>query len=317
MFRQKTRLSVGEVFGLVSIEAVQQGLRGLRGDPTTPKHIWGLSTLKILQPVTSIRTWLKIRRPDKRIPIYNYFNRTPVSQELGYSIRRTQAQDFRGGTLTYDSHQGTDFIIPVCTPVVIAAPGVVIRVAREFDRGGLSIMVLHAHGLVTTYNHLGRPLVEVGQVVDRGETIALSGASGIDFVASFFLSPPHVHFNTWLNGTTIDPFAADGEVSLWLNGNNPLPHLSTSKKVTHFDVDSLFSKQAVERVINDCCDPRLESKLRNISWLPERAANVMYQRNYRPSKFKNFESLYLQEHQRTSHLDLPFKAEDATGVHFD
>ena len=230
----------------------------------------------------------------------------------------TQAVDFRGGSLTYDSHQGTDFIIPICTPVVTAAPGVVIRVVREFDRGGLSVMMIHDHGLVTTYNHLGRPLVEVGQRVGRGEVIALSGASGIDFVASFFLSPPHVHFNTWLDGTTTDPFGADGEVPLWLNDNNPLPHDNAdSESSTEIKVENLFSEEAVERVINDCVDPKLRSQLRNITWLPERAANVMYQRNYRPSKFTNFESVYLDSHERRPHLDLPFKPEDVTGIYFD
>lgn len=314
--RQDSRLSVGEVFGLVSLESLKQGVRGIRGDATTPKHLWDLSTLKILQPYTSIKTWLKLGRTDKRIPIYNYFNRTPVAQAAGYSVRVSQVQDFRGGQQTYDSHQGTDFIIPVGTLVVAPAPGVVIRVEREFDRGGLCVMMLHAHGLITTHNHLGRPLVEVGQTVKRGAAIAISGASGIDFVTSFFMSPPHVHFNTWLDGQTVDPFACEGETSLWLDGNEPKPCSGCDEEVPSLNVETLFDEEAVDTCIEQCLDLDMKRMLKGFGWLPERAAHLIYQRNYRPSKFSGFKSVYSEVHGRVSHLNLPFEARDVSGLHF-
>ncbi len=316
MPKEDGRLSIGEIFGVVSVESLEEGLRGFRGDPTTPKHQWDRSTFTILQPVTSIKTWLNIRRSDKKILIYNFFNRTPVFQKYGYSVRVTQVRDFQGGTNTYDSHQGTDFIIPVGTVVVAPAPGVVIRVEREFDRGGLCVMMLHDHGLITTSNHLGRPLVDVGQRVGRGVPIALAGASGLDFVTSFFLSPPHVHFNTWLDGTTVDPFAAAGETSLWLNGNDPKPHALCEWERSDLDVESLFCEEAVMKAIDDCLDPALYRRLQAIEWLPERAAHVIYQRNYRPSKFRNFDSLYREVHSREPQLDLPFRPEDVSGICF-
>ena len=315
--QKESRLSVGEVFGLVSLESFKQGVRGIRGDATTPKHLWDFSTLKILQPRVSIKTWLKLGRNDKRIRIYNYFNRTPVSQEHGYSVRVSRVQDFRGGTQTYDSHQGTDFIVPVGTPVVAPAPGVVIRVEREFDRGGLCVMMLHRHGLITTHNHLGRPLVQVGDEVERGETIALSGASGLDFVTSFFLSPPHVHFNTWLDGQTVDPFALNGEASLWLDGNDPKPFYGDDTEQAIFDVESLFNEEAVAKAIEQCLDPDMKRMLNGFSWLPERAAHLIYQRNYRPSKFSDFSCVYAERHERTPHLHLPFKSRDVSGLLLD
>ena len=317
--QKEDRLSVGEVFGLVSLESFKQGVRGIRGDATTPKHLWDLSTLKILQPRVSIKTWLKLGRTDKRIPIYNYFNRTPVSQDEGYSVRVSQVQDFRGGKQTYDSHQGTDFIVPVGTSVVAPAPGVVIRVEREFDRGGLCVMMLHNHGLITTHNHLGRPLVQVGDEVKRGEAIALSGASGLDFVTSFFLSPPHVHFNTWLDGLTVDPFALQGEVSLWLDGNEPRPFSSAEVEEAQVtvDVENLFDEDAVTKGILQCLDPDMKRMLNGFSWLPERAAHLIYQRNYRPSKFSDFSSVSAQKHERTPHLNLPFLTRDVSGLLLD
>ena len=315
--QEQGRLSIGEVFGLVSLESVKQGVRGIRGDATTPKHVWDLSTLKILQPSVSIKTWLKLGRTDKRIPIYNYFNRTPVSQENGYSLRVSQVQDFRGGQQTYDSHQGTDFIIPVGTTVTAAAPGVVVRVEREFDRGGLSVMLLHSHGLITTHNHLGRPLVQVGDEVKRGQPIAISGASGLDFVTSFFLSPPHVHFNTWLNGQSVDPFAIGDEDSLWLNGNQPLPSHGDTPSEELVDVDALFDKEAVSAGIEQCLDADMRRMLNGFAWLPERAAHLIYQRNYRPSKFSGFETVYRENHVRVPYLNLPFQSCDVSGLILD
>ena len=178
-------------------------------------------------------------------------------------------------------------------------------------------MMLHDHGLITTNNHLGRPLVEVGQRVGRGEPIALAGASGLDFVTSFFLSPPHVHFNTWLDGETVDPFAVEGETPLWLNANDPKPHSSFQEAPSDLEIETLFCEEAVTQVIESCVDTNLKNTLNGFTWLPERAANVIYQRNYRPSKFTDFVSLYREKHTRQSHLDLPFKPEDVSGVLFD
>src|SRR5690606_360893 len=89
---------------------------------------------------------------------------------------------------------------------------------------GLKILIDHGHGIVTGSNHMGESLVEVGQVVERGEPIGFSGYSGIDGFLFFPWSAPHVHFNVYLDGVHVDPFArADSdEESLWLGGE-PVP----------------------------------------------------------------------------------------------
>src|SRR6185369_4667667 len=139
-----------------------------------------------------------------------------------------------GGTLTYDSHNGTDFVLPVGTVIVAPAPGKVLRVSSEFNRGGLKVFIDHGRGLATTSNHLARALVREGQTVRRGEPIALSGYSGIDSLIAFPFSAPHLHFNVWLDGAYVDPFAVEetptpppqapalpGETPLWKDGNDP------------------------------------------------------------------------------------------------
>ena len=172
-------LSFREIFGVQEThKALRATLLTLRGDPFTPSSRFGLSSLRIFKPRLSLRTWFGRHRADGRIPLYNLFNHTQTNPEEGWSVRVTNAHDFRGGRLTYDSHNGTDFAVPIGTRVVAPAPGIVLRVSNEFNRGGLKILIDHGYGVITTCNHLGRALVCVGDRVSRGEPVALSGASG-------------------------------------------------------------------------------------------------------------------------------------------
>ena len=67
-------------------------------------------------------------------------------------------------------------------------------------RGGYGSLVEIAHGdnVVTRYAHNRENLVEVGDLVRRGDTIALMGSTGRS-------TGPHVHFEIYKNGRAIDP----------------------------------------------------------------------------------------------------------------
>ena len=58
-------------------------------------------------------------------------------------MRKTQVRDFRGGTLTYDSHNGTDFATAPGTVIVAPAAARVVLVVSEFHRGGLKLLLDH------------------------------------------------------------------------------------------------------------------------------------------------------------------------------
>jgi murein DD-endopeptidase len=278
---------VSEVFGLAPLSLrAREAWFAVRGDASVPGTRVGLSSLGILHPALSLRTWLGGRRPDGRVPISCLYNRTPPPPDAGWSLLRTRVRDFRGGDLAYDSHNGTDFAVPLGTVVVAAAPGVVQRVSSEFNRGGLKIFLDHGGGLATTYNHLGRALCRVGQVVERGEPIALSGYSGIDALVVFPWAVPHVHFNVWLDGVYVDPFAADGETSLWQDGNDPRPAGSGRH------------------------DPPLEPDL------DPAAMDALFAHNYYPTRFATRPAFYQRSHEREPRLTLPFRAEDFVGVAF-
>lgn len=310
------RLSIAEIFGLSPVGTrLRETLFMLRGDPHTPPSRFGVSSLKILRPGLSLRMYLGLKRADRRVVMYNLFNHTPTPVEDGWSVRVTQVRDFRGGRNTYDSHNGTDFAVPPGTVVVAAAPGMVLRVASEFHRGGLKVFIDHGHGIVTTSNHLGRALVTPGQRVRRGEPVALSGSSGVDCVAAFPWAAPHVHYNVWHDGLHVDPFSGGEESSLWRRHNDPVSFDgadddSDSFGPTEWDLDAMAS------TIAQCQDPEVRFTLVNEPDPARRAMDLLFYLNYFPTRFSDHQRPYARSHGRRPLLDLPFRAADYDGVVF-
>jgi murein DD-endopeptidase MepM/ murein hydrolase activator NlpD len=115
--------------------------------------------------------------------------------------RLTSGFGARWGTF----HYGIDLAAPMHTPEYAAADGVVLR-AGSASGFGLAVYILHESGDVTVYGHMDEILVEPGQYVDAGETIALLGNRGQS-------TGPHLHFEVHQggeDGERIDPIA-------WLN----------------------------------------------------------------------------------------------------
>jgi murein DD-endopeptidase MepM/ murein hydrolase activator NlpD len=305
-------LDLLDTFGLRPLGPALAALRRTTaGTRHQPPNEWGLSSLRIFKPRISIPTWLGRRRADRRVPIYNLFNRVRAPLDAGYSTRVTFARDFRGGRFTYDGHLGTDLACPVGTPVVAAAPGRVVRVHRDLSIGGLKLCIDHGAGLFTTLNHLARTLVSAGADVARGQMVAWSGASGWEFVLFFPWVAPHLHFNTWLDGEPVDPFAAAGEASLWRGGNEPAPHAGAEEAgfaATEWD------PALVDAAARACRDPAERDRLLAVADVAARAAEVMLLRNYRAALFETRPPLYRERHARRPVLDLPFRAADFVGV---
>ncbi|MCW2636689.1 MAG: family peptidase [Blastococcus sp.] len=89
-------------------------------------------------------------------------------------------------------HEGIDLAAPMMTPEYAAADGVVLR-AGAASGYGQAVYILHASGDVTVYGHMEKILVEPGQYVDAGETIALLGNRGRS-------TGPHLHFEVRTGG---------------------------------------------------------------------------------------------------------------------
>lgn len=112
-----------------------------------------------------------------------------VTSPFGWRIHPvTGARDFHGAI---------DLACPVGTPVHAAWAGRVARLGRT-GGGGLSVSLDHGFQVRTTYAHLSRFLVAPGQLVQRGQVVALSGATGQ-------VTGPHLHFAILYRGNPVNP----------------------------------------------------------------------------------------------------------------
>jgi murein DD-endopeptidase len=273
------------------------------------------TSLRLLWPRLALPLWLGRPAHGRLVPITNLYNHLQPPLEDGWSVRVTAVRDFLGTGLTYDSHNGTDFAVPLGTIVVASAPGVVRRISREFNRGGLKVFIDHGQALVTTSNHLARCLVSVGQRVRRGEPIALSGYSGLDGLSTFPFGAPHVHFNTWLGGEYVDPFSLEPGGPLWRTGNWPSPW--DGRDTDEGDpAPTPWDREALERTAEACIHEGSRVELQAATDPEERAMAVLFHRNYYPTRFRERPVLYPSPVARTPRLDLPFRREDFDGVWF-
>ncbi len=94
-------------------------------------------------------------------------------------------------------HHGLDFAGKEGSDIVAVAAGVVITVDEKSGYGKM-VELAHGDGYVTRYAHNQVNLVEPGDVVRKGDTIALMGSSGRSTGA-------HVHYEVYKNGRSVDP----------------------------------------------------------------------------------------------------------------
>ncbi len=316
MAMKKDKIGVLDVFGLKPLDtALAQAGRAVFGNNDIPPTNWDLSSIKVFKPHISIPTWLGVKIHGDKAPVYNLFNRNMRGPDEPFSVRVTDCEDFRGGQWTYDSHLGTDFAIPVGTPVATCAPGLVMTVKRQFDHGGLKVFVDHGDGLLTTYAHLSRALVGAGDIVRRGQAVGLSGAAGMELLMFFPWVAPHVHLNVVLNGAPADPFGADGgEVPLWRTGNDPTPFKASGARSDELFEPTAWNPALLDAAIEDCSDAAERDYLRGFPDIVERAAEILNHRMFFTTIFKDFPPLYEKEYPRRPALDLPFLESDYSGA---
>lgn len=95
-------------------------------------------------------------------------------------------------------HRGTDFSVPIGTPVIAPADGQVVHVAYQAGGAGRYIKISHGREYETVYMHLSKPLVKPGQMIKKGQRIALSGNTGRSTGA-------HLHYEFHINGRPVNP----------------------------------------------------------------------------------------------------------------
>jgi len=95
-------------------------------------------------------------------------------------------------------HLGIDYAGKIGSLIVSAADGFVIFAGYTVD-DGQTIIVSHGSGYLTIYKHNQSILKSVGEMVKRGEPIALLGNSGRTSYG------PHLHFELWKDGQARNP----------------------------------------------------------------------------------------------------------------
>lgn len=75
-------------------------------------------------------------------------------------------------------HYGVDIAAPTGTPVSAPAAGKVTLAEPDLFFSGGTLIIDHGHGLSSTFIHLSKVEVQVGQRVEQGEFIAEVGATG-------------------------------------------------------------------------------------------------------------------------------------------
>ena len=97
-------------------------------------------------------------------------------------------------------HGGVDLKAKTPLPVMAVNSGKVL-LARNFPlRGteGNMLVIDHGSGILSLYLHLSRFRAKIGETVEKGQVVALTGATPRG-------TPPHLHFMIKVHGVNVDP----------------------------------------------------------------------------------------------------------------
>jgi murein DD-endopeptidase MepM/ murein hydrolase activator NlpD len=122
------------------------------------------------------------------------FDRLPIENGYMSSTFGYRTDPFNG---KQEFHSGMDFTAPLGTAITAVAPGVVTSSTLTNDYGNL-LQINHGGSFETRYAHNKINLVKAGDVVKKGQVIALVGSTGRS-------TAPHVHFEVYKNGRVVDP----------------------------------------------------------------------------------------------------------------
>ncbi|WP_308542467.1 peptidoglycan DD-metalloendopeptidase family protein [uncultured Oscillibacter sp.] len=107
------------------------------------------------------------------------------------------------------NHKGVDIGGVYYSSEVHAAKSGTVIVSQYSSSYGNYVVVSHGSGNTTLYAHMSSRSVSVGQWVDQGDVLGITGSTGIS-------SGPHLHFEITENGVRVDPLQyLTGYVQAW------------------------------------------------------------------------------------------------------
>lgn len=99
-----------------------------------------------------------------------------------------------------ERNDGIKIGVPLSTPIHAIADGVVAYVGSGIAALGGLVIIKHGDRWTSVYGHASKLLVQRGQAVKRGDTVALSGDTG-------FADRPELHFELRRGRTPVDPLS--------------------------------------------------------------------------------------------------------------
>jgi len=142
---------------------------------------------------TDLFTMIEARLLERKLQSLMVPNSRPVNGPIGSGFG-FRADPFSGRPAL---HTGLDFPADVGTAIHAAAGGVVLFTEFHQQYGNM-VEIDHGRGLITRYAHSSKVLVRAGDIVKRGQAIALVGTSGRS-------TGPHLHFEVLLDGAPQNP----------------------------------------------------------------------------------------------------------------
>lgn len=95
-------------------------------------------------------------------------------------------------------HYGIDLVAGPNEGVLAITKGTVILSTWSLETG-YTIAIQHEEGFLSVYKHNSKLMKRQGEFVNSGDVIAIIGNSGE------FTTGPHLHFELWHHGATVDP----------------------------------------------------------------------------------------------------------------
>ncbi len=174
------------------------------GGPMLSTPASGKSLVQLLSELTELQTELDHEEKQLKmlesltlghhITTTSYLSGRPIKKGWLSSYYGTRKDPFTGMPA---HHKGIDFAGKEGAPVIATASGVVSWSGERYGYGNL-IEINHGNGLKTRYGHNKTLLVDVGDVVGKGEVIAKMGSTGRS-------TGPHVHYEILRNNKQINP----------------------------------------------------------------------------------------------------------------
>lgn len=126
---------------------------------------------------------------------YSAFQK-PAPKESNITSYYGRLRSYNGSPFEY-YHSGLDYAGNETTPVMAAAPGIVVFAGELTVRGNATV-ISHGWGVYTGYWHQSRIDVKVGDKVEAGQQIGMVGSTGR-------VTGPHLHYDLIVGTVEVDP----------------------------------------------------------------------------------------------------------------